>query len=72
MIEERRFAIRTRRHLTLVIGLPHLLVLELAELKVILVHEMAHSGGGDTTLTVFLFRFVESLRVAVDELATRR
>jgi len=71
VIEERRFAIRTRRHLTLVIGLPHLLVLELAELKVILVHEMAHSGGGDTTITVFLFRFVESLRIAVDELAAR-
>jgi len=71
VIEERRFGFHTRRRLTLVMGLPHILVLEIAELNVILVHEMAHSGGGDTTLTVFLFRFVESLRVAEEELARR-
>ncbi|MEO8499065.1 MAG: M48 family metallopeptidase, partial [Planctomycetota bacterium] len=62
VVEQRRFSLSTKRSLTLVVGLPQILVFTMAELRVILVHEMAHFGSGDTTLTVFLFRFVESLR----------
>jgi Zn-dependent protease with chaperone function len=38
-----------------------------AELKVIIAHELAHFGGGDTRLGVFVFRFLESLRQAREE-----
>jgi Zn-dependent protease with chaperone function len=50
----------------LVLGLPHLAVLNNSELKVIVAHELAHFRGGDTRLGVFLHRFLESLRDAND------
>lgn len=66
--EQRRFALTTQRRLILVLGFPQLLLLTTEELKTILAHEMAHFGG-DTTLVVFLFRFVETLRIAVESLS---
>jgi Zn-dependent protease with chaperone function len=69
--EQRQFAFRTHRRLILVLGLPQLLVFSLTELKVILAHEMTHFRGGDTTLGVFFYRFLESLRVAVEEMQPR-
>lgn len=71
VIEQRRFSLSTRRSLTLVVGLPQILVFTLAELRVVLVHEMAHFGNRDTTLIVFLFRFVESLRLAMIQMRQR-
>ncbi len=62
--EERKFGVRTQRRLILVLGLPHLAVLSVAELKAILAHELAHFRSGDTTFGVFIYRFLESLRVA--------
>lgn len=62
--EIRHFSIRTQRELTLVLGLPHLAVLNNSELKVIVAHELAHFRGGDTRLGVFLHRFLEFLRNA--------
>jgi Zn-dependent protease with chaperone function len=50
----------------LVLGLPHLAVLNTSELKVIVAHELAHFRGGDTRLGVFFHRFLESLRYAND------
>ena len=72
MSEERRFAIRTQRRLILVLGLPHLAVLDTSELKVILAHELAHFRSGDTTFGVFIYRFLESLRVAHQSRSGRR
>jgi Zn-dependent protease with chaperone function len=69
--EQREFAVRPRRRLTLVLGLPQLLVLSVQELKVIVAHEMAHFRCRDTTVVVFLFRFGESLRKVCDELQAR-
>jgi len=62
--ENRRFSISPQRELTLVLGLPHLAVLNTSELKVIIAHELAHFRWGDTRLGVFLHRFLESLRDA--------
>jgi len=59
--ELRWFGFSTHRRLVLVLGLPHLAVLSLSELKVIVAHELAHFGGGDTRLSVFLFRFLRTL-----------
>lgn len=69
--EQREFAFRPRRRLSLVLGLPQLLVLTVDELKVIIVHELAHFRTRDTTIVVFLFRFAESLRKALVVLRTR-
>ena len=63
--ELRQFGIRTQRQLILVLGMPHLSVLSVNELRVILAHELAHFTGGDTTLGVFDYRFVETLRRAL-------
>lgn len=71
VIEERQFSWRTARRLILVLGLPQLLVLTVAELQVILAHEMAHFRRGHTTRVVFLYRFAESLRLAISR-ARRR
>ncbi len=68
VIEQRSFSLATQRRLTLVVGLPQMLVFTTCELRVVLTHEMAHFGNRDTTLTVFLFRFVESLRLALAQL----
>ncbi|HTN73825.1 MAG TPA: M48 family metalloprotease [Pirellulaceae bacterium] len=67
-VELRAFAISTDRKLVLVIGMPQLEVLTQSELKVIIAHELAHFGGGDTRLSVFVFRFLESLRQAQQEM----
>ncbi|MBX3414907.1 MAG: M48 family metalloprotease [Pirellulales bacterium] len=67
--ERRRFSIATDRKLVLVLGLPHLCVLTVTELKVILAHELAHFRRGDTSLGVFVYRFLESLRLTIDKLA---
>jgi len=69
--ESREFAVRTARRLTLVVGLPHLAVLTTTELKVILAHELAHLRQGDTSLAVFIFRFLESLRAYLEKCSTR-
>ena len=69
--EQRRFSIRPARKLMLVLGMPHLSVLSIAELRVILAHELAHFGRGDTSLGVFVFRFLESLR-ATDAALSKR
>lgn len=66
-VEQRSFAIQTDRKLVLVIGLPQLEVLTQSELKVIIAHELAHFGGGDTRVGVFVFRFLEALRQAREE-----
>ncbi len=71
VIEERRFAWHPDRQLTLVLGCPHLLVLTIDELRVIVVHEMAHLRRGDATLSVFVYRFHESLEQAVVQLRSR-
>jgi Zn-dependent protease with chaperone function len=60
--EQREFAVRPHRSLTLVLGLPQLLVLSVNELQCIISHEMAHFRSRDTTVVVFLYRFTESLR----------
>ena len=61
--EKRRFGLGIKRELTLVLGLPHLSVLSVNELRVIIAHELAHFRG-DTQLGVFLYRFLETLRAA--------
>lgn len=70
--ERRRFSIATDRKLVLVVGLPHLCVLTVTELKVILAHELAHFRRGDTSLGVFVYRFLESLRLTIDDLSRGR
>lgn len=69
--ERRHFSIAPARKLVLVLGLPHLSVLSVNELKVILAHELAHFRRGDTSLGVFVYRFLESLRVTIDDLSRR-
>ncbi len=69
-VELRRFGLRTRRRLILVLGLPQLEVLTVEELKSILAHELAHFRG-DTRLALFAFRFFESLRTSTDALRDR-
>src|SRR5262245_55439431 len=64
--EQRDFGVTTRRTMVLVLGLPHLLILSAAELRVIVGHELAHIRQKDTTLAVFFFRFAESLRTYLD------
>lgn len=66
-VELRWFAISTHRRLLLVIGLPHLAVLSIAELKSLLAHELAHFGGGDTRFGVFLYRFVKHLEAFLNK-----
>jgi Zn-dependent protease with chaperone function len=71
-VELRSFAISPDRRLVLVIGMPQLEVMTQEELKVVMAHELAHFGGGDTRLSVFVFRFLESLRQAQLEMSGRR
>jgi len=70
--EERWFALKTQRRLVLVLGLPHLEVLTQRELETILAHELVHFRCGDTRLGVFVFRFLESLRVVNERAGDRR
>ncbi len=60
--ELREFGVRTRRRLIVVLGLPHLVVLNVSEIKVILAHELSHIALGDTRVEVFTYRFVDHLR----------
>jgi len=69
--EVRRFALSTNRRLILVLGLPHLAVLSADELRVLLAHELAHFRCGDTTLGVFIYRFLEFLRRCGDRMRRR-
>ena len=71
VVERRRIARRLQRRLILVLGLPHLKVLTITELKVIVAHEMAHFRCGDTMLRVFFFRFLESLRIAINRMGSK-
>ncbi len=59
--EFREFGVRTQRRLVVVLGLPVLTVFNVSELKVILGHELAHIGRGDTRLEVFMVRVLEML-----------
>src|SRR5205814_1557761 len=49
----------------LVLGLPHLTVLSAGELQMIVAHELVHVSRGDTSLGVFSYRFLESLRLSI-------
>jgi Zn-dependent protease with chaperone function len=66
--EQRVFSVRPQRRLTLVLGLPQLLIVSGNQLRCIIAHEMAHFRSRDTTVVVFLFRFTESLRRARSDL----
>jgi hypothetical protein len=68
VVEKRHLGIRERHRQILVLGLPHLEVLTVAELKVIIAHELVHFCCHDTMLRVFFFRFLESLRMACEAL----
>lgn len=70
-VELRRFGIRPQRRLILVLSLPQLGVLSVAELGVILAHELSHFGGGYTRLVVFLDRFLNSLKRSIDAIGNR-
>lgn len=55
----------------LILGLPLLRVLTLAELRAILAHELAHLARGDATRAARSVRFVEGLRQALHHSAGR-
>src|SRR5262245_60246376 len=59
------------RSRALILGLPLLRVLTLAELRAILAHELAHLARGDATRAARSVRFVEGLRQALDHSAGR-
>lgn len=71
IVELRRFRLSADRRLILVLGLPHLLVLNESELGVILGHELAHFGRGDTRFTVFISRFLTTLQRFIDSMSQR-
>ncbi|MCA9179225.1 MAG: M48 family metallopeptidase, partial [Planctomycetales bacterium] len=48
VIEQRQFAVRTQRRVVLVMGMPQMLAMSVAEVQVILAHELAHFRSGDT------------------------
>jgi Zn-dependent protease with chaperone function len=54
------------RSQALILGLPLLRVLTLAELRAVLAHELAHLARGDATRAARSARFVEGLRQALD------
>lgn len=55
------------RSRALILGLPLLRVLTMAELRAILAHELAHLARGDATRAARSVRFVEGLRQALDQ-----
>src|SRR5438270_620740 len=55
-----------RRSSALVLGLPLLHVLTMAELRAVLAHELAHLARGDATRSARLARFVHALDQALD------
>jgi Zn-dependent protease with chaperone function len=62
-VELRQFGFTTQRRLVMVLSLPQLAVLSVAELQVILAHELSHFR--DTWVRVFLSRFVDFLQRSV-------
>lgn len=72
VVEQRSFALRTRRRRILVMGMPQMLTMTVGEVQVILAHELAHFRSGDTTLTVFLFRLAETARRQASQLGQQR
>ncbi len=60
-----------RRSRALLLGLPLLPVLDVAELRAILAHELAHLARGDATWSARLIRSVEILDRALDDLDSR-
>jgi Zn-dependent protease with chaperone function len=56
-----------RRSRALLLGLPLLHVLSIAELRAILAHELAHLANGDATWSAGSLRFVEKLGQALDD-----
>ncbi len=59
------------RSQALILGLPLLRVLTLAELRAILAHELAHLARGDATRAARSARFVEGLRQALEQAGGR-
>ena len=59
------------RSQALILGLPLLRVLNLAELRAILAHELAHLARGDATRAARSARFVEGLRQALEQAGGR-
>lgn len=64
-VEVRWFSMSTRRRLVLVLGLPLFVALTVDEIKVLLAHELAHFSGGHTRMTVFVFRFLATLKLSL-------
>ena len=60
-----------RRSRALLLGLPLLHVLTMAELRAVLAHELAHLARGDATWSAGSLRFVEGLGRALDDPAGR-
>lgn len=60
-----------KRSRALLLGLPLLHVLTIAELRAILAHELAHLARGDATWSAGSLRFVEGLGRALDDPAGR-
>jgi Zn-dependent protease with chaperone function len=60
------------RSRALILGLPLLRVLTLAEFRAILAHELAHLARGDATRAAQSARFVEGLRQAFDQAEGRQ
>ncbi len=56
-----------RRSRALLLGLPLLQVLSMAELRAVLAHELAHLARGDATWSAGSLRFVEGLNRALDD-----
>jgi Zn-dependent protease with chaperone function len=56
-----------RRSRTLLLGMPLLHVLTVAELRAVLAHELAHLARGDATWSAGSLRFVEALSRALDD-----
>jgi len=59
------------RSQALIIGLPLLRVLTQVELRAVVAHELAHLARGDATRAARSARFVEGLRLAVEQSGTR-
>ncbi|MFO0949902.1 MAG: M48 family metallopeptidase [Isosphaeraceae bacterium] len=55
----------------LILGLPLLRVLTLAEMRAVIAHELAHLARGDATRAAKSVRFVEGLRQALDHAGER-
>ena len=60
------------RSQALLVGLPLLRVLNQSELRAVLAHELAHLARGDATGAARSARFVEGLRLAVEQAGSQR